>query len=173
MRGAVTLGLLLIVFSCVPDTQSDGQGRRDAIEALVRRHATAWETGDTVLLRAILHDGAIVAYPQRRLAKEAWLKDLADFSRDHTETRVYIHQITVEGSDFAVEWQFATTERESGKRTVVSDAIIGRVQDGKIVLWKEYLDGRVRTLQMEGALGLEEGEEPFPWPTARDHAPGR
>ena len=51
--------------------------------------------------------------------------------------------------------------------TVVSDAIIGRVHDGRIILWKEYLDGRVPVLQREGQLHLEEGHEPFPWPLVR------
>jgi hypothetical protein len=52
-----------------------------------------------------------------------------------------------------------------GKRPgVVSDAIIGKVKDGKFVVWKEYLDGRVKGMQAEGTLELEEGMEPFPWP---------
>ena len=38
------------------------------------------------------------------------------------------------------------------------------VKDGKIILWKEYLDGRVKKLQASGELELEEGLEPFPWP---------
>ncbi|MDA0312781.1 MAG: nuclear transport factor 2 family protein [Gemmatimonadetes bacterium] len=168
MRGVLALSLLLIGTSCVPDGQSQSHGQRGAVEALIRQHARAWEAGDTTLLKRILHDRARLAYPKRRLDKGAWLKELTDFSRDHTETRIYIHQITVEGADFAVEWQFATTQRESGRRIVVSDAIIGRVQDGRIVLWKEYLDGRVRKLQVDGVLELEEGEEPFPWPLARD-----
>ena len=47
---------------------------------------------------------------------------------------------------------------------VVSDAIIAKVQDGKFIVWKEYLDGRVKLLQATGELFEEEGEEPFPWP---------
>ena len=90
------------------------------------------------------------------------MQELDSFSQTHADTRVYIHQVTVDGQEFAVEWQFATTDRSSGTRTAVSDAIMGRVQDGKIILWKEYLDGRVPSLQREGQLELEEGEEPFP-----------
>jgi hypothetical protein len=33
-----------------------------------------------------------------------------------------------------------------------------------MTLWKEYLDGRVSKLQMEGDLPIDEGETPFPWP---------
>jgi len=52
----------------------------------------------------------------------------------------------------------------TGARTAVGDAIIGAVRDGRIVLWKEYLDGRIFALQRDGTLPLDEGEEPFPWP---------
>ena len=77
--------------------------------------------------------------------------------------------ITVDqdGNDVAVEWQFASTNKITGNRTAVSDAIIGRIQDGKIIVWKEYLDGRVSRMQAAGNLTLEEGEEPFPWPKKR------
>ena len=64
----------------------------------------------------------------------------------------------------AVEWQFATTKVETGQRQVVSDAIIGKIKDGKFIVWKEYLDGRVKLLQATDELFLEEGEEPYPWP---------
>ena len=157
---------ILLVTSCRAERERAGVARSE-VERLVRQHATAWETGDTALLSQILHEDALIAYFRRRLDKSAWLEELEAFSRDHTATRVYIHQIVVDGQDFAVEWQFATTDRESGTRTAVSDAIIGRVRDGGIVLWKEYLDGRVAVLQREGQLKLDEGLEPFPWPLAR------
>ena len=163
----LALGLLVAGVSCGPDRESRGQVERIALEHLVHQHAAAWETGDTVLLKEILHENARLAYPRRRVDRATWLQELDAFSQAHTDTRVYIHQITVDGQDFAVEWQFATTERSSGTRTAVSDAIIGRVQDGKIILWKEYLDGRVPELQREGRLELEEGAEPFPWPAVR------
>jgi hypothetical protein len=38
------------------------------------------------------------------------------------------------------------------------------VKDGKLVLWKEYLDGRVTKMQRDGELPVDEGEPPFPWP---------
>lgn len=137
------------------------------MEHLVRQHASAWETGDTTLLMEVLHETARLAYARHRVDRATWVQELSSFSQTHTDTRIYIHQITVDAQDFAVEWQFATTDLSSGARTAVSDAIIGRVQDGKIILWKEYLDGRVPVLQREGQLHLEEGKEPFPWPSVR------
>lgn len=157
----------LAVASCWTDRRGTSEPGRTEVERLVRAHATAWETGDTLLLHRIIHDDALLAYPRRRLGKVAWTAELSQFSKEHSGTRVYIHRILVDGEDFAVEWQFASTDRETGIRTAVSDAIIGRVKDGSIVLWKEYLDGRVLELQREGRLPLEEGSEPFPWPQVR------
>ena len=137
---------------------------RDAVEALVHDHARAWMTGDTALVRGILHEEARLAYPRRRVDRETWIHELAAFHRQNVDTRIYVHRVVVDGDTFAVEWQFATTDRQSGERTAVGDAIIGEVRDGRIVLWKEYLDGRVFALQRAGELPLDEGEEPFPWP---------
>lgn len=134
------------------------------IEHMVREHAKAWEAGNETLLASLLHDDVVFAYPGRRLNKEQTLEDLRFFRDAYSDTKVYIHNIIVQGDTVAVEWQFATTKKETGAREVVSDAVVGKVQDGKFIVWKEYLDGRVKGLQAEGKLELEEGQEPFPWP---------
>lgn len=134
------------------------------IREMVQAHARAWETGDEELLATLLHEDAVFAYPGRRLSKEETLADLRFFRDAYTDTKVYIHTVIIDGNDVAVEWQFATTKKETGKREVVSDAIIGKVQNGQFIVWKEYLDGRVKGMQAEGTLQLEEGEEPYPWP---------
>ena len=133
-------------------------------EDIINKHAKAWETGDYKLLDSILHEDLVFAYPGRRLNKTEALKDFLDYNSSFKDTKIYINKIIIDGDDFAVEWQFASTNRKTGNRTAVSDAIIGKVKDGKIVIWKEYLDGRVSRMQIAGNLTLEEGAEPFPWP---------
>ena len=140
------------------------QMKNATIAQMVLDHGRAWEIGDEDLLASLLHKDVVFAYPGRRLTKEQTLEDLRFFRDAYTNTKVYIHTIIIDGDNVAVEWQFATTKKETGKREVVSDAVIGKIQDGKFIVWKEYLDGRVKGLQAEGALHLEEGEEPFPWP---------
>jgi ketosteroid isomerase-like protein len=140
------------------------QRKEAVIIQMVQNHAQAWETGDENLLASLLHKDVVFAYPGRRLNKDQTLEDLRFFRDAYTDTKVYIHTIVIDGDNVAVEWQFATTKKETSKREVVSDAIIGKVKDGQFVVWKEYLDGRVKGLQADGALPLEEGEEPFPWP---------
>lgn len=140
------------------------QIKHAATTQMVVQHAKAWETGNEELLSSLLHEDVIFAYPGRRLNKQQTLEDLRFFRDAYTDTKVYIHTIIINGNDVAVEWQFATTKKETNKREVVSDAIIGKVRDGKFIVWKEYLDGRVKNLQADGTLLLEEGNEPFPWP---------
>ena len=116
------------------------------------------------MLDSLLHEDVVFAYPGRRLNKQETLDDLAYFKDNFRNTKIYINKIIVNGNEVAVEWQFATTEIETGQRQVVSDAIIGTVKDNQFIVWKEYLDGRVKLLQASDELFLEEGEEPFPWP---------
>lgn len=162
--------ILVIALGLGSSINKDKTAKRQStfIKDLVQKHADAWKNGDEELLNEILHEDVIFAYPGRRLNKEQTLEDLRFFRDEFENTEVYIHNIIIDGNMLAVEWQFASTLKETGKRQVVSDAIIGEIKDGKIIVWKEYLDGRVKGLQAEGQLELEEGETPFPWPMKTD-----
>ena len=160
----IVLILLIAVTSCVNEPYQEEIQKEDIVKQLVHKHAKAWETGDYKLLDSILHEDLVFAYPGRRLNKYETLADFLDYNKSFKNTKIYINKIIVNGDDLAVEWQFASTDIKTGDRTVVSDAIIGKVKGGQIIEWKEYLDGRVSRLQIAGNLTLEEGEEPFPWP---------
>ena len=162
IKNFVLFLLLAALTSC--GTLSQKENSDKAIENIVNQHAKAWETGDYKLLDLILHKDLVFAYPGRRLNKSETLKDFIEYNASFKDTKIYINKIIVYGDDLAVEWQFASTNIKTGNRTAVSDAIIGKVKDGKIIVWKEYLDGRVSRMQIAGNLSLEEGEETFPWP---------
>ena len=153
--------LMLVLSGCNNLNQKENS---KAAENLIRLHAKAWETGDYELFNSIMHKDLVFAYPGRRLNKTEALKDFLDYNSSFKETKIYVNKIIADGDDFAVEWQFASTNKKTGNRTAVSDAIIGRIKDKKITVWKEYLDGRVSRMQIAGNLSLEEGAEPFPWP---------
>ena len=168
MNIKVILGFVLVVVICGALgfflNHKLSLKKEAVITKMVENHARAWEIGDEVLLSSLLHKDIVFAYPGRRLNKEQTLEDLRFFRDAYLDTKVYIHTIVIDGDNVAVEWQFATTKKETGKREVVSDAIVGKIKDGQFIVWKEYLDGRVKGLQAEGKLELEEGQEPFPWP---------
>lgn len=156
----ILLGILLLANSC-------GVNEGKAAKEIVMAHARAWETGDYELLNSILHEDAIFAYPGRRLSKNETLNDFLEYNMSFRDTKIYVNKVIAVDDDVAVEWQFASTNVRTGNRSAVSDAIIGRIKDGKIIVWKEYLDGRVSRMQASGNLSLDEGEEPFPWPAKK------
>ncbi len=164
LGGAYFLGFLPQASFFEKKTGADKASFYVDIEQLVRDHAYAWETGDLELLKETIHEDIIFAYPGRRLDYGALIEDFEYYRDNFSDTKVYINTIIQDGNNVAVEWQFAYTDNATGKRLSVSDGIIGEVMDGKIVLWKEYLDGRVSRMQQVDALPLEEGQESFPSP---------
>lgn len=144
---------------------------RAAVESLIRDQLNSWALEDEEQFLSTVHPDIVFAYPGARLDGEGALKLFRYWADHYSDTRVYFHNLIVEGNDFSVEYQFATTRDRDGARSASGTLTTGRVQDGKLVLWKEYLDGRVSRMQMEGLLPVDEGEPPFPWPPVPEPEP--
>jgi len=157
---ALVLGLT-IVLPASADTESDCV---EHIRDIVTLSLKSWETLDENDFTSTAHEKLVFAYPGERTDLEGALKVFRMWKAKFRDTRVYIHQILIDGNRFAAEYQFATTNIASGKRTVMGTTAVGEVQDGAIILLKEYTDGQVDDLQRDGKLPLDEGDEPFPWP---------
>lgn len=142
---------------------------RADVEALVRSSLSAWENGNEELFVATAHPDLRFAYPGSRMDRTQALELFRYWRENYANTKVYINWVLVDGARFAAEFQFATTRKQDSKRSAASTVAIGEVRDGKIVLFKEYTDGRVSRLQQADQLPLDEGDEPFPWP--RTHTP--
>jgi len=63
-----------------------------------------------------------------------------------------------------VQYQFACTDRKSGKRQAVGTGVRGRLRNGKIVVFKEYWDDHIAEEQMRGEIPLDEGLPVTPSP---------
>jgi ketosteroid isomerase-like protein len=155
------------------DAAASDIASRVEIEQLVRRSLLAWESGDEREFLDTAHPGILFAFPGERTDAAGALGVFRYWREHYRDTRVYLHWMLVEGSRFAVEYQFATTNNETGKRTAMGTVAIGEVREGRIALLKEYTDGRVSRLQEAGEIPLEEGEEPFPWPRVERDWPWR
>jgi acetyl esterase len=165
---------LLIGIACwcplaVGDAPSTAEKRvidppRELVERLVRDSLRSWETGDAELFLSTMHKDVTFAYPGERMGAAEALKVFNFWRENYEKTRIYIHQLIIDGPRFAAEYQYATTRKDSGKRSSVGTVATGLVRDGKLYVVKEYLDGRVSRMQEAGELPLEEGAEPFPWP---------
>lgn len=147
-----------------PAFAEDSIAERSAVESLIRDQLNAWALEDEQLFLSTVHPEIVFAYPGARLDKTGALSLFRYWSDNYSDTKVYFHKIIIEENNFSVEYQFATTRGRDGARSASGTLTTGQVKDGKLILWKEYLDGRVSKRQMEGELPLDEGETPFPWP---------
>jgi hypothetical protein len=167
-KGAVkTAGFFILLSVCYwanPAVAEDPIAKRSAAESLIRDQLNAWSLEDEKLFLSTVHPEIVFAYPGARLDKAGALRLFRYWSDNYSDTRVYFHNFIIEGNDFSVEYQFATTRDEDGARSASGTLTTGQIKDGKLLLWKEYLDGRVSKLQMEGDLPIDEGKTPFPWP---------
>lgn len=137
---------------------------RSVVASLVERQARSWETGDENEFLDTLHPDAVFAYPGKRLTREDALKTFREWKRDFTETKLRVHRLIIDGRHFSVEYMFASTNRSTGKRMAAGTVALGDVKDGKLHVWKEYLDGRVSRGQAKDELPVDEMAEPYPWP---------
>ena len=149
----------------------DGVTERPAVEKLIRDQLNAWSQEDEELFLSTVHPDIVFAYPGARLDKKGTLELFRYWADNYSDTRIYFHNIIIEGNHFSVEYQFATTRDRDGARSASGTLTTGQVADGKLILWKEYLDGRVSRMQMNGELPLDEGETPFPWPPEKEPEP--
>lgn len=137
---------------------------RAAVRDLIERQARSWETGDEAMFTATLHADAVFAYPGKRLDVAGSLKIFREWKREFRDTKLHVRRAMIDGAQFAIEYMFAATNVATGKRMASGTVAIGEVRDGKLWVWKEYLDGRVSRQQAAGELPVDEHAEPFPWP---------
>ena len=158
--------LLVLVCSIFGSACAD---KRDAphralMEKLIRDQLNSWSLEDEELFLSTVHPDIVFAYPGARLDKQGALELFRYWSENYSDTRIYFHRIIIEQDHFSAEYQFATTRERDGARSASGTVATGTVKDGLLIVWKEYLDGRVSRMQMEGELPVNEGEQPFPWP---------
>lgn len=137
-----------------------------AARKIVQNFLKCWETNDAQTFAALLHDQVLFAYPGGRLNKEQLVTMFREYHEEKRDIKIYFwDQFLTEGEQFASAYQFAATDRKTGKRQAVGTGIVGKIKDGKIILFKEYYDEEVAIQQYAGKLPLDEGEV-SPWPAS-------
>ena len=137
---------------------------REEVLNIVLIQLGAWATGDREAFLATLHPDVVFAWPGKRLDLKEVTQAFDEWLEAFEDTTFLLHKAVIEENNFAIEYRFSSTRRSNGKRHSTGTVAIGFVEDGKIRVIKEYLDGRVSRLQEAGELPLDEGKEPFPWP---------
>lgn len=154
----------LVFFLCSAGVFAVEPPARELVASLIERQARSWETGDEAEFLDTLHADIVFAYPGKRLDLAGALQVFREWKRDFKDTELKVHRTVIDGASFSVEYVFATTRVETGARTASGTVAVGEVREGKLWVWKEYLDGRVSRLQAAGELPVDEAAEPFPWP---------
>ena len=162
-RALISLMLVCSSLNSACAEKQDAE-QRALVEKLVRDQLNSWSLEDEELFLSTVHPEIVFAYPGKRLDKQGAPELFRYWSENYSNTRVYFHKIIIDRDDFGVEYQFATTRDRDEARSASGTVATGTVKDGKLIVWKEYLDGRVSKLQMEGELPVDEHAEPFPWP---------
>jgi len=153
--------LMLTVFTAAAATI----GREEA-RAVVRGFLDSWETGDSDRFGTFVHKDIEFAYPGGRLGREQLIAMFRQYREKKRDIKIYHWDVFLfQGDRFATAYQFAATDRTSGKRQAVGTGVTGRLQDGKIIEFKEYYDEEVASLQYKGKLPLDEGKV-SPWPAS-------
>ena len=138
---------------------------REAVTETVHAMLRAWETGDVAGFATMVGEPILFAYPGGRLDRRELLETFRQYAAAKRDVRIYFGRCLVEGDRFAIEYQFAATDRASGARQAVGSAAAGRVEHGRIVLFKEFYDEHVAPRQARGEIPLDEGKV-FPYPAS-------
>ena len=163
MRAPVFVFCLLLVISC--NAGSTGLAHAEA-QKIVSDFLKSWENGDIRTFSSLLHDDATFAYPGNILNKEQLLETFRQYQSEKRDIKIYLWDVfLVDGDKFATAYQFAATDRRSGKRQAVGTGVTGVIKDKNIILFKEYYDEEVAVHQYQGELPLDEGIV-SPWPAS-------
>ncbi|MGH2413850.1 MAG: nuclear transport factor 2 family protein, partial [Microcystaceae cyanobacterium] len=65
---------------------------------------------------------------------------LTDFVATHSDIKIDIQRIIIEGNQAVVEWNWEEIESATGRRTRANDAIVVDFQGNQIRRWREYID---------------------------------
>ena len=149
--------IILLVVSGVLPIAAAADPARDQMEAQVKGMLQTWETGDADQFATAFGDKLLFAYPGDRLNKEQLIELFKSYQQDKKDIKIYFGRFLVNGDRFAMTYQFAATDRKSGARQAVGTAASGRIEDGKIVLYKEFYDEHVAKRQAAHEIPLDEG----------------
>lgn len=159
------VGLALLGTVAAPSALRAQSGEEPpAPTEVVRSFLQTWESGDAEAFAAALSPDVLFAYPGGRLGYDELVALFKDYREEKTDIRIYLWDEAVEdGNKIATAYQFAATDVKTGERFAVGTGVVATVEEGKIVLFKEYWDTEVPIQQKAGKLPLDEGIV-TPWP---------
>src|SRR5258708_31534614 len=144
-RPAHSLFLCISLFAC-SISRGEDSSRKHIIDT-IKTFAPSWETGDLAAFASTLGDWLLWAHPGGTLDKRGAIAFFQKWQKEWLNTRIYPTTFIVEGDRILAEYQFCSTNRQTGKREAEGTAAIGQVTNGKTVLCTAYYHHSVSELQ--------------------------
>ena len=159
------LALLLLVFApAVPAAPSAAE--KEASRVLIQTFLKCWESGDAATFASLLHPDLVFGYPGGRMGRDALVSLFSEYRRAKKDIKIYFGDVFIsDGKKHCINYQFAATDRASGRRFAVGTGVMCELADGKIIGFREYWDTRIPEAQKQGELPLDEGVV-TPWPAS-------
>jgi len=143
---------------------ADALPNKDESKALLQRFVRCWETGDAKTFASLLHPELSFGYPGGRMGRTELIKLFSQYQSEKKDLKVYFGDVFIsDGKKHCFNYQFAATDRKSGKRFAVGTGVMCELSGGLIIGFREYWDTRVAEAQKSGELPLDEGIV-TPWP---------
>lgn len=123
----------------------NGEGTKllkpEEIRSIIQQAAKAWMAGDAdAVARLFLPDGVLIVPGHLWVKATAIRQVAAEFAATHSDVKIEIKQILIEGNHAVVEWSWQDTEKATGLRQKAEDAIAVDFKEGRISRWREYID---------------------------------
>jgi len=157
----ISLLVLLFAYLAAPARAAD-----PVAQAVYIKFLKAWESGDAEAFAACLHPDLVFKYPGGVLKREEIITTFKTYQTEKKDIRIYLADFFVsDGERHYTAYQFAATDRVTGKRFAVGTGVAGEIKDGLIIAFREYWDAEVAQRQKAGELPLDEGDV-LPWPSS-------
>jgi ketosteroid isomerase-like protein len=135
-------------------------------QALYTKFLQSWQNGDADAFASCLHPDLVFKYPGGVVGKADLVGMFKTYQTEKTDIKIYLADFFVsEGARHYTAYQFAATDRATGKRFAVGTGVAGEIKDGLIIAFREYWDSEVAQRQKAGELPLDEGDV-LPWPSS-------
>ena len=138
---AIATGTFLLKIFVPWQTVAQATSMKEEITQMVVRQARAWEEQDvTAIASDFAEDAIFIAAGFRFEGKQRIQQAARDYFNQFHDTSVKIERIIIDGDEGAVEWDWRDRNRQSGQEGFAEDAIVFKIENGKIVYWREYIE---------------------------------
>lgn len=127
------------IASCYP--RKAGFMKSEEMRSLIQQAAQAWILGDADAFASLfVSDGEFIVPGNRWVGQAEIRQAAADFASTHSEVKISIRRMIIEGNQAVVEWYWQDKENATNRRTQADDAIVVDFKADRISRWREYID---------------------------------